>query len=135
MSEIVLALIGVVCGFLGMYVGFLYIEKKVKNEASDMILTIIDDLAPELPKLLAKEEFRQFVYSVGVLAGNGAKQGALSGMGGKGKFNFNALLGTVAEAVLPQVLPGIVGKVVGMVGGAATGDQQQQQQQGVTDKW
>ena len=97
-----------------------------------MLLDIIDELTPELPKILAKEEFRQFIYSVGVLAGNGAKQGALSGISGKGKFNFNTLLGTVAEAVLPQVLPGIVGKVAGMVGGAASNQQQQGQE---VEKW
>jgi len=132
MSEIVIAVIGIASGFIGVYVGFLFIQKKVKSEISDMVLNVIDDITPELPKILAKEEVRQFIYSLGVLAGNGAKQGALSGISGKGKFNFNTLLGTVAEAVLPQVLPGIVGKVAGMVGGAA-GNQQQQGQE--VEKW
>ena len=100
MSEIVIGVIGVVSGFIGVYGGFLIIEKRLKRDASNMVLDILDDLTPELPKLLAKEEVRQFIYSLGVLAGNGAKAGAF-GTAGKGKFKFEDLLGQI----LPQVLP------------------------------
>ena len=84
--------------------------KQVKNELPDLILGCLDEIMPELPKLLAKEEIRQFVYSIGVLAGNGAKQGALGNVG-KGKFKFEDLLG----GILQEVAPAVVGKVLGAV--------------------
>jgi hypothetical protein len=104
MSEIVLAVIGVASGFIGVIGGFFYVERKIKSDATNMILNVLDDLTPELPKLLAKEEVRQFIYSLGVLAGNGAKAGALGGVG-RGKFKFEDLLGQI----LPQLLPKILG--------------------------
>jgi len=122
MSEVIVAVIGIVSGFLGVYGGFLYVQKKVKAEASNMILDILDDLVPELPKLLAKEEIRQFIYSLGVLAGNGAKAGALGQTRG-GKFKFEDLLGQI----LPQVLP----KLLGNMGGGEV----PQENKGVSNNW
>ena len=84
--------------------------KQAKNELPDLILGCLDEIMPELPKLLAKEEIRQFVYSLGVLVGNGAKQGALGNVG-KGKFKFEDLLG----GILQEVAPAVVGKVLGAV--------------------
>ena len=90
-----------------------------------MILEIIDEITPELPKLLAKEEVRQFIYSLGVLAGNGAKAGALGNVG-KGKFRFNDLLGGLIGEFAPQIIQ----KAIGNQGGG-----QSALEAGVSDKW
>ena len=123
MSEIVLAVIGVVSGFIGVTVGFFFIKNKLKNEASAMILDLIDELTPELPKILAKDEVRQFIYSLGVLAGNGAKAGALGGISKGGKFRFEDILGGLIQAGANRFL------------GGGGGEQQPTPATGVSDKW
>jgi len=90
-----------------------------------MILDTIDEIMPELPKFMAKDEVRQFIYSIGVLIGNGAKAGAI-GNAGKGKFKFENLLGDIAM----QVAPSIIQKIVPSLTQGAT-----PQQEGVPDKW
>ena len=128
MSEQILnAVIPFVMGAIGTTVGGYFIIKKVKSQAGNIVLDLIDEITPELPKLLAKEEVRQFVYSLGVLAGNGAKSGV--GLGTKGgKFKFEDLLLMGAQAILPQ----IVQKVGGAIVEGSQGQEQPQQQEG---KW
>ena len=126
MSEIIIAVIAILTPIILSTVGFFYIKNKIKNEASTMILDIIDDILPELPKLLAKEEVRQFIYSLGVLAGNGAKAGALGNVG-KGKFKFEDLLGSLVGQFAPKIIETALNST-GNVG--STGNSG-----GVSDKW
>ena len=117
-------LIAFLSGRIGAYVILKLTLNKAKNELPDMILDLIDEIVPVLPKVLAKDEVRQFVYSLGVLVGNGAKSGAL-GQTGKGKFKFENLLGEIAQAVAPQ----IVQKALKIIPGN-TGDGNEQQSGG-----
>ena len=103
---LVIGFIPILTGSLGAYLVFSFMFKKAKSEIPDFILENLDVIVPELPKLLAKDEVRQFVYSLGVLAGNGAKAGAL-GQVGKGKFKWENLLAEFAPQVISQVLPSI----------------------------
>ena len=93
-------------GSIGAYLTLSYVLKKVKAEIPDILLENFEVILPELPKFLAKDELRQFIYSIGVLAGNGAKAGALGSVG-KGKFKFENLLGEIAPQIIGQILPSI----------------------------
>ena len=122
---VVLAFIPLVMGGIGAYfVGSVWL-KKVKSAIPDILLDNLDQILPELPKLLAKDEVRQFVYSIGVLAGTGAKAGAL-GQVGKGKFKWENLLAEFAPQVIQSILP----KILPM--NQQQGEQQQSPQEG---KW
>ena len=122
---VVLAFIPLIMGGIGAYfVGSVWL-KKVKSAIPDILLDNLDQILPELPKLLAKDEVRQFVYSIGVLAGNGAKAGAL-GQVGKGKFKWENLLAEFAPQVIQSILP----KILPM--NQQQGEQQQSPQEG---KW
>jgi hypothetical protein len=104
-DTIATALIAVSSGAIGAYVTSFLIIRKVKNGAVDMVLNFIEDISAEFPKLLAKPEVQQFVYSIGVLVGNGAKSGV--GLSTKtGKFKFEDLIGMAIGQLLPKILPG-----------------------------
>ena len=119
---ILTAVIATLCGSIGAYAILKLTLKKAKSELPDMILDLIDELTPELPKLLDKDEVKNFVYSLGVLVGNGAKSGAFGNVG-KGKFKFQDLLMGVAQ----QVAPAIVQKIIPAIGSAVEGQQSQQE--------
>ena len=123
---LILSFIAMLSGGIGAYVILKMGLKKAQNELPDMILDTIDQIMPELPKFMAKDEVRQFIYSIGVLVGNGAKAGAL-GNTGKGKFKFEDLLGGLVQ----QFAPAIIQKVIPNIGSG----EQQTQQQGVNDQW
>jgi len=127
----VIGLIPILTGSFGAYLVGSFMLKKVKAEIPDLILESFDVITPELPKILAKEEVRQFVYSLGVLAGNGAKSGALGSMG-KGKFKFENLLAEFAPQVIGQILPTIF---PGMQQQQGEQPQPQQQQNRQVDVW
>ena len=116
-------------GIIGAYLTLSYMLRKVKAEIPDILLENFEVILPELPKFLAKDEVRQFVYSLGVLAGNGAKAGALGSVG-KGKFKFENLLGEIAPQIIGQILPQIF---PGM--NQQQGEQQQQHPRQIEGKW
>ena len=101
--EVVLTgIIAFLSGSIGATVAGYFLIKKLKTEASDIIFNILNDSLVELPKLMARDDVRQFIYSIGVLIGNGAKSGiGLSKTGGK--FKWEDLLGQIIPNILPQV--------------------------------
>jgi len=120
-----IGLIPMLSGSIGAYLTLSYVLKKVKAEIPDILLENFEVILPELPKFLAKDDLRQFIYSIGVLAGNGAKAGAL-GQVGKGKFKWENLLAEFAPQVIQSILP----KILPM--NQQQGEQQQSPQEG---KW
>jgi hypothetical protein len=118
-----LGLTSFLSGSIGVTVGGFLMWRKVKREAPDMLLNLIDDITPELPKLMANENLKQFIYEVGLLVGNGAKQGlGLPGAGKGGKMKLSDLIMTGAMAFLGNKIPGL-----GALTGAAQPEQQPQQ--------
>jgi len=114
------SLIGVLSASIGGYIVFNLSLKKLKTQIPDLLLNFLDDLEPELPKILAKPQVQSFVYSIGALIGNGARAGAGFG-GGKGKFKFEDLLARVAGKLVDSFLPD--------GGGQPPGEQQPGEQQ------
>ena len=53
-EQIINAVIPFVMGAIGTTVGGYFIIKKVKSQVGNIVLDLIDELTPELPKLLAK---------------------------------------------------------------------------------
>jgi hypothetical protein len=100
--------------FLGCFLGGIVTYVLIRHMTSnDKILDRIEDLSPEITKLLIEmlhnTDNQKIIYSVGTLIGQGARVGA--GFGGKpGKFNLEGIIGQ------------FIGKIIG-----GNGEQQQQQ--------
>lgn len=97
------AVIGIVSGFIGVTLGAIFMLNRLKNDLPNIIIENIEELTPELPKLMSNEAFRQFVYSIGLLIGNGAKSGVgLTTKGGK--FKLEDLIGLGIQTFLPKIM-------------------------------
>jgi hypothetical protein len=106
MSEIVIysviGVIGIVSGFIGVIAGASLMLKRLKQEIPNIVLDSIEGFMPELPKLMATEEFRQFFGAIGALIGSGARGQLLGGKGGKLKFE-DLLIQGVQSFIMPKV--------------------------------
>lgn len=97
---IVSAVLGVTMGATGAYLAL----KKVVNR--DFLLDLFDDLTSEL---LQDENSQKKLYAVGILLGNGIKNGVgLSPKGGKMKFE-DLLMGGFAQLLQNGGLGGLFG--------------------------
>jgi hypothetical protein len=92
MSEYVLiasSLIGIISGAIGGYVAINYGLKKVKSELPNILLEGFDVLGKETAQ---NKDLQATFYNIGLLIGNGAKQGIGISPAGKGQKGLMGLI-------------------------------------------
>lgn len=101
---------------IGGYVLYNFISKKAKTMVKDAIPAVLESVFDLfVDEIKTNKELQQAIYFTGQIAGNGAKQGAFSGVKGRGKGGLEQLL-----------IEGIMGFV-----GNKSGIQQQTQPQNI----
>lgn len=96
------AVIGIISASITGYAVTNYAIKRAKKEVPNMITEYTTQFLKNIPSLLSDADIQKGVYSIGLIIGNGAKQGLGFAPAGKSP---KGLMGLVSQ-VLPMFLKG-----------------------------